>query len=178
VRGERIGFTAVTQPIVVQVQSGGGFDWSALMGGLIGAGIPAVLAYLGFRRQRQSSDAQAFGPALLLLDELEPMRISINVGTTDVEQQKWEKLRAQSDLARERLLVIAAGHPRKHVRDLAADAAVKVANAYTHSAWQAADMVRHRDNPEWMETAQQTHAGARQALQRLINADFSWWHLW
>lgn len=36
-------------------------DWSALIGGLIGAGIPAVLACLGWHRARHSADAEAFG---------------------------------------------------------------------------------------------------------------------
>ena len=41
-------------------------SWGAFLGGLIGASIPAVLAYIGLRRARQSNDAEAFGPALLL----------------------------------------------------------------------------------------------------------------
>ena len=53
-------------------------DWGALIGGLIGAGIPALLAYLGLRRARQSADAETFGPAVLLLDRLNPDRMAIN----------------------------------------------------------------------------------------------------
>jgi len=34
--------------------------WAALIGSLIGAGITAIL-YLGQRRSRQASDAEAFG---------------------------------------------------------------------------------------------------------------------
>ena len=48
--------------------------WAALLGGLIGAGIPGFLTYMGLRRARQSNDAEAFGPALLLLHRLEPYR--------------------------------------------------------------------------------------------------------
>jgi len=51
-------------------------DWSALAGGLIGAGIPPILAYVGLRRARQSADAEAFGLAVLLLDRVHPERVT------------------------------------------------------------------------------------------------------
>jgi hypothetical protein len=44
--------------------------WNALIGALIGAGIPATLVYVGLHRQRQSADTEAFGPAVLVLDRV------------------------------------------------------------------------------------------------------------
>lgn len=95
-------------------------DWNALVGGLIGAGIPAALVYLGLHRARQSADAEVFGPAVLLLDRLNPERVTINLNPDAIaEGAKWAELQRQLDVARERLLVVSAGHPRRHVRKLA-----------------------------------------------------------
>lgn len=124
-------------------------DWNALLGGLIGAGIPAVLAYLGLRRSGQSGDATAFGPALLLLDRVNPTRVAININRdTQVEDAKWAELRQQLDVARERLLTVSAGNPRRHVRDLAREADVKVTNAFETARWMITDMQANRDKPE------------------------------
>ncbi len=109
-------------------------DWSALIGGLIGAGIPAVLAYLGLHRARQSADAEAFGPAVLLLDRVNPDRVTMNLNAdAAAEAPKWAELQRQLDTARERLLVVSAGNPRRHVRELARAAEVKVDNAFKAS---------------------------------------------
>src|SRR5258708_31706977 len=106
-------------------------DWNALIGGLIGAGIPGILTYLGLRRGRQSADAEAFGAAILLLDRVNPVRVTINFNPdTTGENAKWTDLQAQLALARERLLVVSAGHPRRHVRELALVTEVKVTNAF------------------------------------------------
>lgn len=149
-------------------------DWSALLGGFIGAGIPAALAFLGLRRQRQSKDAEAFGPALLLLDRLNPDRVAINLGNAEAEMAKWQELQQQSDTAQERLLIVAAGHPRSAVRRRAADARVKLANAFTASQWQVSDMLRNRDNREWMDEARKAHAEATSAMRELVDANFAW----
>jgi hypothetical protein len=152
-------------------------DWSALVGALIGAGVPASLAagtaLHQLRRGGQSRDAEAFGPALLLLDRLDPDRVSFNVSRDpEVENPKWALLGEQADRARERLLVVAAGHPRKKVRDLAGVAEVELGNALAHSGWQAHDMARGQGDPDWRRTAKETHAQAEAALRALIDENF------
>ena len=88
--------------------------WGALLGGLIGAGIPGLLTYVGLRRSRQASDAEAFGPAMLLLDRFQPERVMFNISPDgDVEAGKWADLAQQTDTTRGRLLVVRAGHPRR-----------------------------------------------------------------
>ncbi|HUY52676.1 MAG TPA: hypothetical protein VMV92_44410 [Streptosporangiaceae bacterium] len=150
-------------------------DWSALVGGFIGAGIPAVLAYLGLRRARQSADAEAFGPAVLLLDRVNPQRVTINLNPdATAEAAKWTELQRQLDTARERLLVVSAGNPRRHVRELAQAAEVKVTNAFEASHWAVADMQANRDNRGWLDGARKTHAEADAAMRNLIDANFSW----
>ncbi|HEY3036400.1 MAG TPA: hypothetical protein VGJ54_17310 [Streptosporangiaceae bacterium] len=148
-------------------------DWSALIGGLIGAGIPAVLACLGLHRARQSADAEAFGPAVLLLDRVNPDRVTMNLNAdAAAEAPKWAELQRQLDTARERLLVVSAGNPRRHVRELARAAEVKVDNAFKASLWAVRDMQANRDNREWMDHARKTHAEAATAMRDLIDANF------
>ena len=150
-------------------------DWSALVGGLIGAGIPAVLTYLGLHRARQAADAETFGPAVLLLDRLNPERVTINLNPdATAEAAKWAELQRQLDVARERLLVVSAGHPRLRLRKLAQGAQVKIANAFQASHWAVRDLQVNRDNPEWMDHARKTHAEAEAAMRNLIDANFSW----
>jgi hypothetical protein len=150
-------------------------DWSALVGGLIGAGIPAILAGLGLQRTRQASDAEAFGPAVLLLDRLNPDRVAFNINPdVTAEGGKWAELQKQLDVARERLLIVSAGNPRRRVRELAQDAEVKVTNAFQASSWAVHDLQANRNNPEWMDHARKTHAAADAAMRTLIDANFGW----
>jgi hypothetical protein len=153
--------------------------WSALLGGLIGAGIPASLTYLGLRRSRQAADAEAFGPAVLLLYRIDPVRVTINVNPDRAsEQEKWADLQKQLDVASERLLVVSAGNPRRHVRELARSAEVKLATAYQRSSFAVRDLLDNRDNPEWLKEAQRAHADAMAAMERLIGANFGWRAPW
>jgi hypothetical protein len=150
-------------------------DWNALIGGLIGAGVPAIMVYLGLHRQRQSADAEAFGPAVLLLDRLNPDRVMINAGPDDAaEAAKWQDLQHQLDVARERLLVVSAGNPRRHLRELARAAEVKLANAFQRSSWAVRDLRTNTDNPEWVAEARRTHAAAVAAVEALIEENFGW----
>lgn len=150
-------------------------DWGALLGGLIGAGIPAILTYLGLHRARQASDAEAFGPALLLLERIDPDRVSVNVSADlDVETAKWADLAKQNEIARAGLLVVSAGHPRRRVRELAETAQIKLANAYNDSRWQADDMAHHKGDQDWRAHAKETHAEAVSAVRAVINASTRW----
>jgi hypothetical protein len=150
--------------------------WSAaLVGGLVGAFIPATLTYMGMLRGRQSADAEAFGPAMLLLDRVHPERVTINLNPDpSLEAEKWAELEKQLDTARERLLVVSAGNPRLYVCELAWSAEVKVFSAYNASAWAVRDLQANRDNPEWMDYARKAHDEAVTAMRDLIRANFGW----
>jgi hypothetical protein len=150
-------------------------DWGALLGGFIGAGIPATLAYLGLRQGRQSADAEAFGPAVLLLHRVQPERVTASMSPDEsVEQERWAELQEQLELARERLLVVGAGNPRRHVRELARLAEVKVDNAFHSSHWLVLDMQKNRDTHEPLKIAMKEHAEAMAAMEELIDANFGW----
>jgi hypothetical protein len=150
-------------------------DWNALIGALIGAGIPAILVYAGLHRQHQSADAEAFGPAVLLLDRVNPDRLTINLIPDPVaEAAMLADLQQQISLARERLLVVSAGNPRRQVRRLARIAEVKLSNVFHGSSWAVRDLQANRNNPGWMEHARKTHAEAVAAMDALIEANFAW----
>ena len=150
-------------------------DWNALVGALIGAGIPATLVYVGLHRQRQSADAEAFGPAVLVLDRVNPDRLTINLIPDPVaEAAMLADLQQQINLARERLLVVSAGNPRRQVRKLARIAEVKLSNVFHGSSWAVRDLQANRDNPAWVDHARKTHAEAVTAMDALIEANFAW----
>ncbi len=150
-------------------------DWNALIGALIGAGIPSTLVYVGLHRQRQSADAEAFGPVVLVLDRVNPDRLTINLIPDPVaEAAMLADLQQHINLARERLLVVSAGNPRRQVRKLARIAEVKLANVFHGSSWAVSDLPANRSNPGWMDHARQTHAEAVAAMDALIEANFAW----
>jgi hypothetical protein len=136
-------------------------DWTALIGALIGAGIPSLLVYLGLQRQRQSAGAEAFGPAVLVLDRANPDRPATNLVPDPVAGAVLlADLQRQVNLARERLLVVSAGNPRRQVRRLARIAEVKLASVFHGSSWAVSDLHASRANAGWMDHARKTHAEA------------------
>jgi hypothetical protein len=150
-------------------------DWNALIGALIGAGIPATLAYLGLHRKSLSADAEAFGPAVVMLDRINPDRLTANFSPDrPAEAAMLADLQRQVDEARERLLVVAAGNPRRRVRKLARIAEVKLAAVFQGSSWAVRDMRANRNNPEWIALARERHAEAEAAIETLIAANFAW----
>lgn len=150
-------------------------DWSAFAGGLAGAGIPAALAYLGLHRARQPAGAEAFGPAVVLLDRINPEWVAMSVNPdASVERAKWAQLQRQLEVARERLLIVSAGNPRRHVRELARGAEAKVTNAFQASGWVAGEMQASRDISTGMGHARTAHAEAEDAMRTLIDANFGW----
>jgi hypothetical protein len=150
-------------------------DWNALIGALVGAGIPATLVYIGLQRQRQSADAEAFGPAVVILDRVNPDRLTINLIPDPVaEAAMLADLQRQVGEARERLLVVAAGNPRRRVRKLARIAEVKLANVFHGTSWAVRDLLANRSNLEWMDHARELHAEALAAMEDLIEANFAW----
>jgi hypothetical protein len=150
--------------------------WSAaLVGGLVGAFIPATLTYMGLLRSRQSADAKAFGPAVLLLHRVHPERVTINLNPDrSLEARKWAELEKQLDTARERLLVVSAGNPRRYVREFAVSAEASVTKAYEASAGAVRDLQENRDNSESMDHARKAHDAAMTAMRNLIRANFHW----
>lgn len=150
-------------------------DWNALIGAMIGAGIPSILVYVGLYRHRQQADAEAFGPAVLLLDRANPDRLTTNLIPDPVaEAALLADLQRQINLARERLLVVSAGNPRRQVRKLARVAEVRLASVFHGSSWAVRDLQANRASPGWIDHARKTHAEAVAAMDALIEANFAW----
>jgi hypothetical protein len=150
-------------------------NWAALLGGLIGGSIPAILTYIGVLRGRQSTNADVFGPALLLLYRMQPDFVMANITVNaEVQHARLAEVSQLTDTARERLLLIRAGHPRRHVRELADTAQVKLGRAFGAMGWQVSDMLGNKDNPEWVEHYRVAYAEADLAMRELIDANFAW----
>ena len=148
--------------------------WAALLGGLIGAGIPGVLTYTSLRRARQASDADAFGPALLLLHRLNPYSVMANVSSDpEIEAARWADMPQTVETARGRLLVVSAGNPRKRVRNLAFTAQRKLGELDSAAVFQVRDMLRNKDNPGWEDHFREVHAETENVVRELIDANFA-----
>jgi hypothetical protein len=105
--------------------------WSTLLpaavGGLIGSRIPAVMVFLGWRRERTRSlqerqwqDAEVIADVQLLLHDIDPIRRGLNVNPApEVEDAQWASLNQRRDQVRRRLLALAAGHASAAVRSSA-----------------------------------------------------------
>jgi hypothetical protein len=110
-----------------------------------------MLVYLGLRRARQSADAEAFGPAVLLLYRIDPDMVAMNL-SPDVaaEAAKWADLQRQLDTACERLLVVSAGNPRRRVRALAQVAEVKLDTAFHAAGMDGEGHASQPPLPHWV----------------------------
>jgi hypothetical protein len=132
-------------------------------------------AHIGLRRARQSNDAEAFGPALLLLYRIQPDRVMVNISPEpSVRTVRLMELSHETDTARERLLVVSVGHPRRRVRDLADLAQVKLGNVKHAMGWRVGDMQMGKDNPEWVDHYREVYAEAETAMRNLIYTNVAW----
>jgi hypothetical protein len=115
---------------------------------------------------------------MLLLYRMQPDRVMMNISSDfDDENANVAKLAEQTDTARERLLIVRAGNPRRRVRDLADLAQTALGNVHHAMGWQVRSMLRHEDNPEWVDHYRETHAEAETTMRKLIDANFAWWGL-
>jgi hypothetical protein len=99
------------------------------------------------------------------------VNITVNAEVQDARLAEVSQL---TDTARERLLVVMAGHPRRHVRELADIAQVKLGRAFGAMGWQVSDMLGNKDNPEWVQHYRVAYAEADSAIRELIDANFAW----
>jgi hypothetical protein len=121
--------------------------WSTLLpaavGGLIGSGIPAVMVFLGWRRERTRSlqerqwqDAEVIADVRLLLHDIDPIRRGLNVNLAPgVEDAQWASLNQRRDQVRRRLLALAAGHASATVRSSAEKLEPQLFKAAVQAEW-------------------------------------------
>ena len=157
-------------------------QWSTLLpaavGGLIGGGIPAVMVFLGWRRERTRSlqeqqwqDAEVIADVRLLLHDIDPIRRGLNVNPAPgVEDAQWASLNQRRDQVRRRLLALAAGHASAEVRSSAEKLEPQLFKAAVQAEWHVADVIKHRDNPEHLGYAQECYDSAVAACAELESA--------
>jgi len=146
--------------------------WSTLLpaavGGLIGSGIPAVVVFLGWRRDRsrrledrQWQDAEVVAGVGQLLRDIDPMRRGASVNAAPgAEDALWKSLNERRDQVCKRLLVLAAAHPSAAVQSSAATLEAELSRAFVHCEWHIDDLLMRRDNPEQLKFAQGCHETA------------------
>jgi hypothetical protein len=151
---------------------------AALVGGLLGGGIPGVMTYLGWHREqgerrqaRRWEDAEVVADARQLLTDIDPVRCGINVNSAPgAEDARWTDLNRRRDDVRRRLLVMSTGHPSPGVRSSAKRLEVEVFNAAVQSEWHVSDLLRGRDYAEHRARAQECHESALAVCARLESA--------
>jgi hypothetical protein len=108
---------------------------------------------------------------------MQPDFVMVNITVNaEVQHARLAEVSQLTDTARERLLVVRAGHPRRHVRELADIAQIKLGRAFGAMGWQVNDMLGNKDNPEWVEHYRVAYAEADSAMRELIDANFAWGH--
>ncbi|TMA51679.1 MAG: hypothetical protein E6J80_13145 [Deltaproteobacteria bacterium] len=154
---------------------------SALVGGLVGGGIPAVMTYLGSRHERarrleerQWADAEVLADVRRLLYDVDPTRRGANVDTRPgAEDALWTTLRQRCDDVQRRLLVLYVGHPSAAIQSSAEKVAAESAKAVVMSEWHVHDLLKKNGNDEQFDVARKCHETALAStaeLERLVRA--------
>jgi hypothetical protein len=172
-------------PAAKQAAATFGWNWSvflaAIAGGLIGAGIPALMTMAGWRRERarrreerQWADAEIIADARQFLLDVDPVRRGLNANPSPgAEDAQWASLNQRRDQVRRRLLVLAAGHASATVRSSAEKLEPQLFTAAVQAEWHVADVIKNRDNPEHLGYARECHENAVATcaeLERVVKA--------
>lgn len=154
------------------------WDWGPTAGAFVGAGIPALLAYLKLRTEgrhrlqdRQWIDAEVMADVQRILTDIDPQRRTMNLNRAEgAEDELWAELDKRRDDVQRRLLVLGTGHSSEQVRTLAQRLAVEVFNAALQSRWTVNDMLRRDEWREQFDSARETHETARATATELLGA--------
>jgi hypothetical protein len=169
-------------PHAMQAAAAPGWSWNvflgAIAGGLIGAGIPAVMTMVGWRHERarrredrQWADAEIVADARHLLHDIDPDRRGLNVNTAPgAEDALWASLNQRRDEVRRRLLRMAAGHPSAEVQSAAGKLETCLFTAAVQAEWHVADVIKRRDTPEQLGYARKSYESAMAASAELESA--------
>jgi hypothetical protein len=151
----------------------------AIAGGLIGAGIPAVMTWAGWRHERarrneerQWTDAEIVADAEHFLFDVDPVRRGVNVNPAPgAEDAFWASLNQRRDDVRTRLMRLAAGHPSITVRSAARRLEPLLFTAAVQARWHVDDVIKGRDTTEHLRSAQESYdkaVKARADLERAV----------
>jgi hypothetical protein len=155
-------------------------DWNTLVaafiGGIFGGGIAGAAAFMQLRsdkvqalQARRWIDAEVVADAQSLLMDLDPQRRTINANPVPgVEADLWKGLNERRDQLYRQLLMLAAGHPSQEVAAAANELGVALLWTAQHSQFAVSEVLGHRLNLELIERAQERHATAEAAAERLV----------
>ena len=154
------------------------WDWGPTAGSFIGAGIPALLAYLKLRSDRGDrrqdalrQDAGVIADARQLLDAIEPHRRARSLRhDQEVQVALDPEINRRRDDVTRGLLILATSHPSYRIGLQARLLSVEISNAVWSSNWVVVDMLRNKDYTRQMETAETDHTSAMGSLAALDTA--------
>jgi hypothetical protein len=157
-------------------------DWitllSAFIGGIFGGGIAGAVAFMQFRsdkakelQARRWIDAEVVADAKTLLMDLDPQRRTINANPTPgVEENLWKDLNQRRDQLYRQLQLLEAGHPFQDVAVAAHEFGLALLWTAQHSMIAVTEVLAHRLSMKLIEKAQERHATAEAAAEKLANA--------
>jgi hypothetical protein len=157
-------------------------DWitvlAALVGGLLGGGIPGLMTYVGWRREtrlsrqaRRWQDAEVVADARNLLVDIDPARRGINANPSPgAEVALWEDLTSRRDKVRRELMVLATGHSSEDVRTLAEKLEPQLFMAAVQTQWFVRYVLAGRPDSPSRTHAETSHATADATLGELDEA--------
>jgi hypothetical protein len=157
-------------------------DWSTLaaafIGGIFGGGIAGAVSFMQLRsdkvqalQARRWIDAEVVADARSLLMELDPTRRTINADPAPgVEAALWKDLNQRRDQLYRQLQMLAAGHPAQEVAAAADELGLALLWTAQHSQIAVSEVLSHRFNQKLIDAAQERHATADAAAEKLATA--------
>jgi hypothetical protein len=120
-------------------------------------------------RQRRDRAAEVLAEARAFLVDASPDRLGFNA-SPERSPEVLQELGERRERIRIPLLTLAGSHPSPHVRRLAQQLELEMANMLHMAGWFVSDLLRNRDVETTRETANQHHAAALRLLDQLLDA--------
>jgi succinate dehydrogenase/fumarate reductase flavoprotein subunit len=120
-------------------------------------------------RQRRDRAAEVFAEVRAFLTDASPDRLGINA-SPERSPEVLTELGERRERIRIPLLTLAGSHPSPHVRRLAQQLEVEMANMLHMAGWFVSDLLRNRDSRTARDQANQHHTEALCMLDQLLDA--------
>jgi hypothetical protein len=119
--------------------------------------------------QRRDRAAEVLADVRAFLVDASPDRLGFNA-SPERSPEVLRELRERRERIRIPLLTLAGSHPFPHIRRLAQQLEVEMANMLHMAEWFVSDLLRNRDSRTARDQANQHHATALGLLDQLLDA--------
>ena len=120
-------------------------------------------------RQRRDRAAEVLAEVRTFLVDASPDRLGFNA-SPERSPEVLRELGERRDRIRIPLLTLAGSHPSSHIRRLAQQLEVEMANMLHMAGWVVSDLLRNRDSRSARDQANEHHTAALGLLDRLLDA--------